>query len=57
MDKIYIFKAVFGKVDEFGQYNKEIIQTESGTRFNSKDFHGGVYVHGLQLELAAPDQQ
>ena len=35
----------------------EIIQTESGTCFISKEFQEGLSVHGLRLELVAPYHQ
>ena len=38
MDKIDMFQARFGKVDEFGWLDIEIIQTDAGTYFTSKYF-------------------
>ena len=35
----------------------EIIQTDYGTQFTSKDFQEGLSIRGLQLALAAPDYQ
>ena len=57
MDKLFMFQSRFRKVYEFGWWNMEIIQTESGTQFTSKYFQKGLFVHGLQLELYAPDHQ
>ena len=36
MDNLDMFQAIFGKVDEFGWWYMERIQTESGTQFTSK---------------------
>ena len=38
MDKLDMFQARFGKVDEFGWWYMEIIKTDAGTQFNSKFF-------------------
>ena len=38
MDKLDMFQARFRKVDEFGWWDMERIQTDSGTQFTSKDF-------------------
>ena len=57
MDKLDMFKAIFGKVDEFGWWDMERIQTDTGTKFTSKDFQEVPYVHEVQLALAAPEHQ
>ena len=49
MDKIDIFQAISGKVDEFGWWDMEGIQNDDGTQFTSKDFQEGISVHGVQL--------
>ena len=36
MDKLNMFQSRFGKVDEFGWWYMERIQTEAGTQFTSK---------------------
>ena len=36
MDKLNMFQARFGKVDEFGWWYMELIQTDDGTQFNPK---------------------
>ena len=41
MVKPYIFHARFEKVDEYGWWNMDIIQTDAGTQFTSKDFQDG----------------
>ena len=57
MEKQDMFQKIFGKVDEFGWWDKQIIQTDSGTQFTSKESQEGIYVRGLRLALAAPDHQ
>ena len=57
MYKLDMFQAIFGKVDEFGWWDMEIIQTDAGKKFNSKEFQEGLSVHGVQLAFAAPYHQ
>ena len=52
-----MFQAWFGKVDVFGWWDLERIQTESGTQFTSKEFQEGLSISGVQIKLAAPDHQ
>ena len=35
----------------------EIIQTDTGMKFTSKEFQEGISVNGLRLASAAPDHQ
>ena len=37
MEKLYIFQAIFGKVDGFGWWDMEGIQTDADTQFNTKE--------------------
>ena len=53
MDKLDMIQAKFGKVYEFGWWDMEIIKTDAGTQFTSKEFQEGLYVHGVRLALAA----
>ena len=55
MENIYMFQARFVKVDEFGWWDMDRIQTDSGTYFNSKEFHEIISVYEVQLTLMAPD--
>ena len=57
MDKLHMFQAIFGKVDEFDWWDMERIQTDSGTYFTSKEFQEGIYVRGVQRALLAPYHQ
>ena len=50
-------KAVFVKVDQFVRWYLDIIQTDAGTQFTSKEFQGGIFVRVVQLILAAPYYQ
>ena len=52
-----MFQEIFGKVDEFGWWYMQIIQTEAVTQFTSNDFQEGICVRGVRIELAAPDHQ
>ena len=54
MDKLDMFQVIFGKVDEFGWWDIERIQTDAGTQFTSKEFQEYIYVRGVRLELSAP---
>ena len=45
MDKLDVFQDRFGKVDEFGWWDLERSQTDTGTQFTSKDFQEVIYVH------------
>ena len=54
MDKLYMFQERFGKVDEFGWWDMEIIQTDSDMQFTSNEFQEGLYVRGVLLALALP---
>ena len=38
INKLYIFQSIFRKVDEFGWWDMEIIQTDAGTQFTSREF-------------------
>ena len=57
MDKLDMFQKIFGKLDEFGWWDMERIQTDAGTQFTSKQFQEGISVRGVRLALDAPDYQ
>ena len=54
MEKLDMFQARFGKLNEFCLWDMEIIQTDSGMQFTSKEFHEGLSLRGVRLALAAP---
>ena len=47
MDKLHMFQEIFGKVEEFGCWYMDIIQTYAGRQFISKEFQEGISVHGV----------
>ena len=57
MDKLDMFQAISGKVDEFCWWDMERIKTDSGTQFTSKQFQEGLSVRGVLLALASSDHQ
>ena len=57
MEKPNMFQARFVKIDEFGWWDIEVIQTGAVAHSTSKDFQECIYVPGVQLSLAAPDHQ
>ena len=57
MDKLDMFQARFGKFDEFGWQGFQIFQTDSGSKFSSKESQEGLYVRILLLTLVAPYNQ
>ena len=38
MDKLDMFQSIFGKIDEFGWWDLEIISADAGKQFTSTDF-------------------
>ena len=38
MDKLNMFKSIFGEIDEFGWWDLEIISADAGTQFNWTEF-------------------
>ena len=57
MDKLDMFQARFGKVDEFGWWGSEWIQTYAGAQFTYKDIQEVLSVRAVWLALVAPDHQ
>ena len=55
MEKIDMFQTRFRKIDGFGWWDMEIIKTDAGIHFTSKDFQGGLSLCGVNLALAATD--
>ena len=49
MDKIGIFQERFGKVDELSSWDTEVIQTDTGTQFTSREFQAGLSVRKVPL--------
>ena len=57
MNKLDMFQARFGKVDESGWWDMDRIQTEYGMHFTSREFQEGLSMRELRLSLAAPEHQ
>ena len=56
MENIDLFQSRFGKLDEFGCWYLEQIQTDSVAQFTSKEFEEVISVRGVQLTLAELDE-
>ena len=52
-----MFQEKFGRLNEFGWWCMEIIKTDAGVHFTSKEFQEGLYAHVIRLEIAAQDHQ
>ena len=57
MDKLDMFQAIFGKVDEFCWCDMQIIQTDNDMQFIYKYFQEGLSVHVVRLSLATSYHQ
>ena len=47
IDKLHMFQERLVKVDEFGWWDMEIIQTDAGMQLTSKEFQESLYLHGV----------
>ena len=45
------FQDILGKVDKFGWWYLDQIQTDAGTHFTSNYFQEGLFVYGVRLTL------
>ena len=45
--KLGMLQAIFGKLDGFGCWDMDIIQTNNCTQFTSKEFQEDTYVRGV----------
>ena len=52
--KSNIFQARFGKLDVFGWWDLEGIQTNDATQFTSKESQAGLVICRVQLTLKEP---
>ena len=57
MDKLDMFQSRFGKIDQFGWWNLEIISADAGTQFTSTEFKDECQTCGVCLSLAASEHQ
>ena len=53
MDKLDMPQAIFGKVDEFGWWDLDIISVYAGTNFTSTELQDKCQTCGVRLMLAA----
>ena len=57
MDKLDMFQSRFGKIDQFGWCDLEIISADVGMQFTSADFKEECQTRRVCLKLAAPEHQ
>ena len=57
MYKLNMFQEIFVKVDKCLWWDIERIQTGARMQFTSNEFHEGLSLHVVQLELAASYHQ
>ena len=57
MDNVDMFQSRFGKIDEFGWWDLEIILADAGKQFTSTEFKEEFQTRGIHLTLAAPEHQ
>ena len=57
LDKLDMFQARFGKIDQFGWWDLERISADAGTKFTSAKFKEECQLRGVRLTLAAPEHQ
>ena len=57
LDKLDMFQSRFGKIDQFGWWDLEIISADAGTQFTSAKFKEEYQICGVRLTLAAPEHQ
>ena len=57
MDTLDMFQSKFGKMDQFGWWDLEIISADAGTQFTSMEYKEEFQTHGVHLTLAAPEHK
>ena len=57
VDKLDVFQARSGKVDEFGWWKLEIISIDAGTQFTSTELQDKCQTHGIWITLAYTEHQ
>ena len=57
MDKLDMFQSIFGKIDQFGWWDLEIISADAGKQFTSTEFKEECQTRRVSLTLAAPEHQ
>ena len=57
MDNLDMFQSRFGRIDEFGWWELEIISADAELQFTSTDFKEECQTCGFHLTLGAPEHQ
>ena len=57
MDKLDMFQSRFGKIDQFGWWDLEIISSDAGTQFTLTELKDECQNRGVRLTLTAPENQ
>ena len=57
MHKLDMFQARFGKVDELGWRDLEVISSDAGMKFTSTYFQDECKTRGVRISLAASEHQ
>ena len=57
MDKLYMLRSRFRKMEQFGWWDLEKIPADAGTHFTSTEFKDECQTRGVRLTLAAPEHQ
>ena len=57
MDKLDMYQSRYGKIDQFGLWDLEIMSADAGTLFTSTEFKDKCQTRGVCLKLVAPEHQ
>ena len=57
INKLDIFQSRFGKIDQFGWWDLDIISADAGKKFTPTEFKEECQTRGVHLTLAAPEHQ
>ena len=52
-----MFQSRFGKIDQFGWWDLEIISADAGTQFTLTEFKDECQTRGVCLTLSVPENQ
>ena len=57
MDELDMFQSRYGKIEQFGWWDLEIISADAGTQFTSTELKEECQTRGFHLTLAAQEHQ
>ena len=57
MENLDMFQSRFGKIDEFGWWDLDILSADAGTQFTSAEFKEECQIRRVRLTLVAPENQ